>query len=417
MTLAITGEMVRREERQLTLLQTDEEVAYVTETETGLIFAEDTPIEVWGALTERLIRTHKRVEFALADAINFGETVIQRRYGQKYSQWIQETGYEKETIRKIAWVGRQVETVRRRTVLDFAHHQEVAALPPKMQDSLLDLAEEKGWKREEIRDAARQAKAQIKAAERALLPVPTVTDPDMRILVGDARSLNLEAETVDLIATSPPYALAKSYTGGDVASDDWQDFMVEWLTEAHRVARIGGRLAVNVPLDTSPEYWSRPTYAETLVAARRAGWVYRSTIVWHDDQLGKSTARGSLDSAASPYIYFPGEMILLMQKGPEWGRSDPENRGGIDHQRWLDWTNGYWRIAGETNAWEDHPAPYPVEVPRRLIELLSFYGDLVLDPFTGSGTTAVAAFEAGRRFYGVDSSEEYVRSALRRVAR
>lgn len=408
MTLAITSEMV--EDRPALVLH--HEQAYVTETPTGLIFREDTPFEVWGRLTARLIVAHKRLEFAIADAINFG-----RGYGERYAAWVHDSQLAPQTLHNIALVGRQVEPSRRREDISFSHHAEVASLPPKMQDTLLDLAAENGWKREEIRDAARQARAQIKAAERALLPTPTITDPDVRILVGDARSLNLESETVDLVVTSPPYALSKAYTGGDVASDDWQDFMLEWLREAHRVARVGGRIAVNVPLDTSPEYGSRPTYAETLMAARRAGWVYRSTIVWHDDQLGKSTARGSLDSASSPYIYFPGEMILLMQKGPEWGRPDPENRGGIDHQRWLDWTNGYWRISGESNAWEDHPAPYPVEVPRRLIELLSFYGDLVLDPFTGSGTTAVAALDVGRRFYGVESSESYVRSALRRVAK
>jgi site-specific DNA-methyltransferase (adenine-specific) len=408
MSIAVTQEMV--EDRPALVLASEQ--VYVTETETGLIFREDTPIDVWSTLTARLIRAHKRLEFALADAINFG-----RGYGERYANWVHDTQLSASSLNTISYVGRQIEVCRRRQDISFAHHAEVASLPPKMQDSLLGLAVENGWKREDIRDAARTARRQIKAAERALLPTPTITDPDMRILVGDARSLNVESETVDLVVTSPPYALAKAYTGGDVVADDWQDFMLEWLTEAHRVARIGARLAVNVPLDTSPEYGSRPTYAETLLAARRAGWVYRSTIVWHDDQLGKSTARGSLDSASSPYIYFPGEMILLMQKGPEWGRSDPENRGGIDHQRWLDWTNGYWRISGESNAWEDHPAPFPVEVPRRLIELLSFYGDLVLDPFTGSGSTAVAAFDVGRRFYGVDASETYVKSAIRRVAR
>lgn len=408
MTLAITSEMV---EDRPALVLADEQV-YVTETPTGLIFREDTPFDVWGPLTARLIMAHKRLEFALADAINFGHG-----YGERYAAWVHESGLPKEALHIIAYVGRQIEPLRRRKDISFSHHREVAPLPPKMQDAVLDLAAEKGWTHKEVRDAARAARAQIKAAERALLPTPTIIDPDIRILVGDARSLNIESETVDLVVTSPPYALSKAYTGGDVTANDWQDFMLAWLAEAHRVTRVGGRLAVNIPLDTSPEYGSRPTYAETLVAARQAGWVYRSTIVWHDDQLGKSTARGSLDSASSPYIYFPGEMILLMQKGPEWGRVDPENRGGIDHQRWLDWTNGYWRISGESNAWEDHPAPFPVEVPRRLIELLSFYGDLVLDPFTGSGTTAVAAFDVGRRFYGVDASETYVKSALRRVAR
>lgn len=408
MTLAVTAEMV---EDQPALVLAAEQV-YVTETPTGLIFRQDTPFPVWSVLIDRLIRAHKRLEFALADAINFGHG-----YGERYANWVHESQLAKRTLHQIAWVGREIEASRRREDISFAHHVEVASLPPKMQDSLLKLAAGNGWKREEIRDAARQARAQIKAAERALLAVPTVIDPDVRILVGDARSLNMEDATVDLVVTSPPYALAQAYAGGDVASDDWFDFMLAWLTEAYRVSRIGGRLALNVPIDTSPEYGSRPTYGHALVAAERAGWVYRSTIVWHDDQLGKSTARGSLDSASSPYIYFPGEMILLMQKGLDWGRPDPDVRGVVDHQSWLDWTNGHWEVSGESSPWEDHPAPYPLEIPRRLIALLSFAGDLVLDPFTGSGTTAVAAVAAGRRFYGVDVSQAYVESTLRRVFR
>lgn len=407
--IAVTGELMHEE--QPALLMPVEQV-YVTETSTGLIFREDTPFEVWGSLTARLIRAHKRLEFALADAINFG-----RRYGERYAHWVHESQLSDSSLHTLAYVGRRIESCRRRQDISFAHHAEVASLPPKMQDALLDLASENGWKRDEVRKAARQARAQIKAAERAMLAAPALTLPDVDIVVGDARSLGLYDETVDLIVTSPPYGLAKSYHDGDVEADEWQNFMREWLTEAYRVATVGGRLAVNVPLDTSPEHGSRPAYAETLVAARMAGWAYRSTIVWHDDQLGKSTARGSIDSASSPYIYFPGETILLMYKGDEWKRPDPEHRGVIDHQSWLDWTNGHWQLQGESTPWEDHPAPFPLEVPRRLIELLSFSGDLVLDPFVGSGTTALAAAAAKRRFYGVDVSQAYVQSALRRVVR
>lgn len=414
MTFAVTAEMVVQDERAPALLRTDDEMLYVTETSTGLVFAENTPVEVWGPLTERLIRQNKRIEWAIGDALQFGE----RRYGDTYTAWAHESGLSENTLATIKWVAGKIESSRRREDVGWSHHREAASLDiPEDQDSVLVEAVDQGMTRHELRERVKKVKQDRKRAERALLPVPTITDPDICIVVGDARSLELCSETVDLVVTSPPYALAKAYLGGDVSATGWRRFMLEWLTEACRVSKVGGRLALNVPLDTSPEYGSRPTYGHALDAAERAGWTYRSTIVWHDDQLGKSTARGSLDSACSPYIYFPGEMILLMQKGPEWGRSDPDNRGGIDHQRWLDWTNGYWRISGESNAWEDHPAPFPVEVPRRLIELLSFYGDLVLDPFTGSGTTAVAAFDVGRRFYGVDASEEYVRSALRRVAR
>jgi site-specific DNA-methyltransferase (adenine-specific) len=219
---------------------------------------------------------------------------------------------------------------------------------------------------------------------------------------------------VDLIVTSPPYALDKEYPDGDVAVDDLRQFMLAWLKEAHRVLADHGRLALNVPLDTFRPF-ERPTYAQALFAAQRAGFTYRTTIVWHDDQLGKSTARGSLDSASSPSIIAPVETIILMYKGNQWWRPDPDRRSDLDHQHWLDWTNGLWEFPGESRSWEDHPAPFPIELPRRLIHLLSFPGDLICDPFVGSGTTALAARRAGRRFYGIDREQGYVNAARRRV--
>jgi site-specific DNA-methyltransferase (adenine-specific) len=403
-----------------TLLVTADERYYVTETATGLRFRPDTPLAVWAGLTSRLIRAHKRLEFALADAINFG-----RDYGEKYAQWVHESGLSVQTLHDIAWVGRRIEPSRRREDISFAHHREVAALPPVMQDAILDIAEEKGWKREDVRRAAGEARAQIKANERAQLPPPTIV-PSCQIAVGDARRMDLGDDMVDLIVTSPPYALGKRYLKGDIAVDQWRALMQDWLTEAYRYTKPGGRLALNVPLDTAPiaedpatgqpYVPARPTYAQALTDAQRAGWTYRNTIVWHDDQLGKSTARGSRDSAASPFIYFPGEVIILLFKGDEWGQTRTDVSSDLSHEGWLIWTNGYWPVRGETNAVDGHPAPFPIEIPRRLIYLLSFPGDLVVDPFVGSGTTAEAAAVAGRRFYGTDTEESYVLSARRRVA-
>jgi site-specific DNA-methyltransferase (adenine-specific) len=157
----------------------------------------------------------------------------------------------------------------------------------------------------------------------------------------------------------------------------------------------------------------RPTYVHAVEAALAAGWTYRSTVVWADGELGKSTARGSVDSASSPYIYTGAEMVPLFSNGA-W-RREPPCPSDIDHTDWLAWTNGLWRFRGEQTPWEGHPAPFPVELPRRLIALLSFPGDVVLDPFCGSGTTALAAVRLGRRPVGFDRSAAYVESARRRT--
>ncbi|MFL5688684.1 MAG: DNA-methyltransferase [Chloroflexota bacterium] len=257
---------------------------------------------------------------------------------------------------------------------------------------------------------------------RRTLPRPRPTPPDRGtppsaspalLGVGEASRLPLADASVHLIVTSPPYSVGIAYEqGGDVAAAEWPRFMEEWLREARRVTTPGGRLALNVPLDTVSGGF-RPTYVHAVEAALAAGWAYRSTVVWADGELGKSVARGSVDSAASPYVYTGAEMVPLFSNGA-W-RREPPCPSDIDHADWIAWTNGLWRFHGEQTPWEGHPAPFPVELPRRLIALLSFPGDAVLDPFLGSGTTLMAAVERGRQAIGFDISVAYVESARRRL--
>jgi site-specific DNA-methyltransferase (adenine-specific) len=399
--------------RRASLLIDDMERCFVAESDTGLRFRPDTPLDVWGRLTERLIHARERIDFALADAINFGAN--NPVYGEKYAQWVHATGRSNAALRRLAYVGRQLAPDRRRDDLEYSIQAEVVALPPKMGDSILELAAEHGWTQKQVRDAARTAKAQIKAAERALRPVPELVLPSCRIEVGDARALEIDDDSVDLIVTSPPYALDKDYPDGDVALAEWRAFLAEVCRELYRVSRDGGRLCLNVPLDTR-RGGVRPTYAQAMFALLRAGWSYYTTIVWHDDQLGKSTARGSVDSATAPYLYAPVETIIVAYKGEQWGRAEPEGaKSDISHEDWLEWTNALWAFPGESRPWEEHPAAFPIELPKRLIHLLSFPGDLVCDPFVGSGTTAEAAIRAGRRFHGVDIADGLVASARRRL--
>jgi hypothetical protein len=142
-------------------------------------------------------------------------------------------------------------------------------------------------------------------------------------------------------------------------------------------------------------------------------WLYRATIVWDEGNVSKSTARGSVDSASSPHIITPVEAIAIMYKG-QWTRSPGES--DIEHDEWLEWTNGLWKFNGESRPWENQPAAFPEELPRRLIKLLSCRHDLVADPFGGSFTTAVAAAKLGRRFVGFDVDPGAVAGGERRLA-
>lgn len=152
---------------RLDVLISGVETHWVSETPTGLAFDADTPIEVWAPLTARLIVQSKRIEFALADAINFGELA----YGDLYAQWVEETGLTKRSLQNIARVGRAIEPARRRAALSFSHHAEVASLPRDEQESLLEAAERSGMTRYDLRDAARERRRELE--DRAATPEPS----------------------------------------------------------------------------------------------------------------------------------------------------------------------------------------------------------------------------------------------------
>lgn len=293
--------------------------------------------------------------------------------------------------------------------------QRIARVPDEVFEAHVEQVQRKGeaLTTSGVVEVAKRIEREKRAAEPKPEPDLTAVPATVRCEVGSALTLPLEEDSVHLIVTSPPYGVGIEYEdSGDIQAALWPNFMHRWLREAYRVTVEGGRLALNVPLDTTRGGF-RPTYAQAVEAAQDAGWTYRSTIVWEDGQMGKSNARGSVDSQAAPHIYAPVEMIALFCK-ERWGRTPP-CPPDLDHLLWLYWTNGLWRFNGESRAWEGHPAAFPLELPHRLVQLLSFPGDVVLDPFCGSGTTLLAAHQLGRQAVGFDRSRVYVASALRRI--
>lgn len=251
-------------------------------------------------------------------------------------------------------------------------------------------------------------------SDRAAATTGQIPDGLLVLDVADARALPLDDDSVDLIVTSPPYGLEIEYSGGDVAHEAWPTFMAEWLREAYRVTKPHGRLALNVPLDSSVPV-GRPTYAQTVVAAvAGAGWEYAATVVWNEGNTTKGNrALGTPSSSRRPHHVSQVEMIAILSKG----RMDPssDNPDDITPEEFLIAGRGPWTFSGESRPWEEHPAAFPLELPRRLIPYLCRVGDVVLDPFAGSGTTLVAALERGRRAIGFDASAEYVESIRRRL--
>lgn len=395
-----------------------------------LYLPEDLSLEEWRACGQALKQIDDHLQWWVGKWWSYG----QRRYGdyadQEAKDWLKaSTGFEYSYVLQCASVYRVLgdeffERSKNPSPLTFTDYYEVAPLArkdPARARELLDRIEaERNGSTERNPLPTRAVKKLVKAEVRKLdqRPTPGIAVPEelpVLLEVADARSLPLFERSVDLIITSPPYALGKDYgEGGDVDPWEWAKFSVEWLNEAFRVGKDGCRLALNVPLDTTLGGF-RPTYAQAVNAALAAGWQYRSTVVWADESINKSVARGSVDSPSSPHVIAPVEMIALFSKG-DWKRVSSAEHD-LSHEDWLDWTNGLWKVAAESQPWEGHPAAFPRAIPSRLIRLLSYRGDTVLDPFCGSGTTIVEAWRWGREAIGFDLSPEYVESAKRRLAR
>jgi len=222
----------------------------------------------------------------------------------------------------------------------------------------------------------------------------------------------LPDDCVALMVTSPPYNVGKEYDD-DLTLGEYLGLLSRVLDETYRVLEPGGRLAVNVANLGRRPYLAMNHHVAGLM--RDHGFLLRGEIVWQKAQgAGGSCAWGSWQSAKNPTLRDVHEYVLVASKGSY--RRMRIGEDSIERDEFLAATLSVWTIPPASARRVGHPAPFPVELPRRLIELYSFRGDLVLDPFIGSGSTAVAAVESGRHFIGFDTVQSYLDLAWRRIA-
>jgi site-specific DNA-methyltransferase (adenine-specific) len=216
---------------------------------------------------------------------------------------------------------------------------------------------------------------------------------------------------VALMVTSPPYNVGKDYDE-DLDIDEYMDLLNDVFTETWRVIEPGGRVAINVANLGRKPYLPLNQYVSSLLTG--IGFDLRGEIIWQKAKsAGGSCAWGSWMSAKNPTLRDVHEYIIVASKG-SYARVR-KGEDSISKEEFLEATVSIWDILPESARRVGHPAPFPVELPRRLIELYTFEGDLVLDPFLGSGSTAVAAVETGRHYIGYELNRDYIDLAERRI--
>ncbi len=228
------------------------------------------------------------------------------------------------------------------------------------------------------------------------------------------RIKNIKNSSIDLIITSPPYNVDMKYNSHDDKMDyaAYLTFTKEWLAKCYDLSKDDGRFCLNIPLDKNKD-GQQSVCADITIIAKQVGWKYHSTIIWNEGNISRRTAWGSWLSASAPYVIAPVEVILILYK-KFWKKQLP-GKSDIKKEEFMDWTNGIWTFHGESGKRIGHPAPFPVELPKRCIKLFSYVDDTILDPFLGSGTTLVACLSTNRKGIGIEMDKQYCALAKRRV--
>jgi site-specific DNA-methyltransferase (adenine-specific) len=255
---------------------------------------------------------------------------------------------------------------------------------------------------------------QPKRQEVAYLENPIPAESLDRIFCHSSETMTeLPDCSVHLMVTSPPYNVGKEYDE-DLSLEDYLAFLQRVWKETQRVLVPGGRMCINVAnLGRKPYIPLHAFIAEQAIAL---GFLMRGEIIWNKAaSASPSTAWGSWKSAGNPTLRDVHEYILVFCKDT-FKRQNPEQRENtISRDEFLEYNKSVWNFAAEPARKIGHPAPFPVELPRRLIQLYTFKDEIVLDPFMGSGQTAIAARKSNRHYIGYEVDKNYVALANLRI--
>ena len=225
---------------------------------------------------------------------------------------------------------------------------------------------------------------------------------------------DLPDASIHLMVTSPPYNVGKMYDT-DLTMAEHLALLEKVWAETYRVLVPGGRACINIAnLGRKPYI---PLHAWIIESMLRLGFLMRGEIIWNKAaSASPSTAWGSWKSAANPTLRDLHEYILVFSRGIFKRHNPLQRENTITREEFLEYTKSVWTFPAEQARKVGHPAPFPLELPYRLIQLYSFKDEVVLDPFMGSGQTAIAALKSNRHYVGYELNPEYVNLAKARIS-
>ena len=239
-----------------------------------------------------------------------------------------------------------------------------------------------------------------------------------KLILGTSEDMSLIPDnTLHLMITSPPYNVSKEYDQ-DLSLTEYLNMIKKVCQETYRVLVNGGRACINVANLGRRPYIPLSHYISKIMID--IGFNMRGEIIWDKGtSASPSTAWGSWMSASNPVLRDFHEYILIFSKGDykreRKKREEALKVNTISRTNFMAWTKSIWQFNAESAKRVGHPAPFPVELPYRLIQLLSFEKDIILDPFIGSGTTAIAALQSNRAYIGFDTHAPYIKLAEKRI--
>ena len=279
-----------------------------------------------------------------------------------------------------------------------------------------------GVSKREGHDSSKFYNRKLYSGHRDLKKISNKTNPFPlehlnKVYCKDSRDLFfLPDNCLHLMVTSPPYNVGKDYDN-NLSLEEYLALIRDVMMEIYRVLVTGGRACINIANIGRKPYIPLNSYITKVML--EIGFLMRGEIIWNKAaSSGNSTAWGSWCSAANPTLRDVHEYVMVFSKDSFSrynGDDNKEKETTISRGEFLEFTKSIWAFNTESAKRVNHPAPFPVELPYRLIQFYTFKDDIVIDPFCGSGTTCIAAIKTHRGYIGIDNNEGYVNTALTRI--